>query len=136
MCVQYREGGSYNKYPIDDILVDKYNFDKYRENGIIGNRIVACTFWKYEPDTNCIFMNCPDERLYLPREEHKILKIHVTDDKMFEKCANKLKDKTHLHISVIGANWIPSMMIIVWLSVKLYLWENKYAKGTNTVLHN
>lgn len=81
-------------------------------------------------------MNCPDERLYLPREEHKILKIHVTDDKMFEKCANKLKDKTHLHISVIGANWIPSMMIIVWLSVKLYLWENKYAKGTNTVLHN
>ena len=55
-----------------------------------------------------IFMNCPDERLYLPREEHKILKIHVTDDKMFEKCANKLKDKTHLHISVIGANWIPS----------------------------
>lgn len=28
--------------------------------------------------------------------------------KMFEKCANKLKDKTHLHISVIGANWIPS----------------------------
>lgn len=44
MCVQYREGGSYNKYPIDDILVDKYNFDKYRENGIIGNRIVACTF--------------------------------------------------------------------------------------------
>ncbi len=102
MCVQYREGGSYNKYPIDDILVDKYNFDKYRENGIIGNRIVACTFWKYEPDTNCIFMNCPDEILDLPREEHKILKIHVTDDKMFEKCANKLKDKTHLHISVIG----------------------------------
>ena len=108
MCVQYREGGSYNNYPIDDILVDKYNFDKYRENGIIGNRIVACTFWKYDPNTNCIFMNCPDERLYLPGEEHKILKIHVTDDKMFEKCANKLKDKTHLHISVIGANWIPS----------------------------
>ena len=25
MCVQYREGGSYNNYPIDDILVDKYN---------------------------------------------------------------------------------------------------------------
>lgn len=28
MCLQYRDGGSYNGYLIDDILIDKYNFNK------------------------------------------------------------------------------------------------------------
>ena len=108
MCVQYRDGGYYNDYLIDDILVDKYNYDRYHENGICGNRIVACTFWKYNSDKNCIFMNCPDERLRLPRTEHKCLKIHVKDDEMFKKCRKKLVDISHQRISVIVGNWTPS----------------------------
>ena len=41
MCLQYRDGGSYNGYLIDDILIDKYNFDKYISSGITGNRLIA-----------------------------------------------------------------------------------------------
>ena len=106
MCLQYRDGGTYNGFLIDDILVDQYDFQQYSESGIIGNHIVACTFWKYDPSSNSIFMNCPDEQL--PKGQHRVLKVHVENDKMFKKCVNKLYDKSHLHISVIAANWFES----------------------------
>jgi hypothetical protein len=108
MCLQYRDGGSYNGYLIDDILIDKYNFDKYISSGITGNRLIACTFWKYDTNTHCIFMNCPDELLHLPMGQHQVLKIYVEDNNMFLKCAHKLADRTHSHISVIAANWTNS----------------------------
>lgn len=53
-------------------------------------------------------MNCPDNLLTMPKEQHKILKIYVKNTEMFEKCATKLKDKTHSKISVIAANWTNS----------------------------
>jgi hypothetical protein len=108
MCLQYRDGGSYNGYLIDDILIDKYNFDKYFSIGITGNYIIACTFWKYDSNEQCIYMNCPDDLLTIPKEQHKTLKIYVKNTEMFEKCATKLKDKTHSKISVIAANWTNS----------------------------
>ncbi len=105
MCIQYRDGKTYNGYPIEDILVDKYNFEQYLKHGIVGNRVVSCTFWKYASDTNHIFMNCPDELLHLDRKKHQHLKIYVHDDEMFKKCVHKLYDKTHSKLSVIVANW-------------------------------
>ncbi|CUP70451.1 Uncharacterised protein [Lachnospira pectinoschiza] len=101
MCIQYRNYGTYNNYNIDDILIDKYNFSSHNEAEIIGNHIIACTFWKYDDEHNNIFMNCPDDF----SSNHKILKIHISNNKMFNKCVNKLKDKTHSKISVIAANW-------------------------------
>ena len=57
MCIQYRNYGTYNNYNIDDILIDKYNFSSHNEAEIIGNHIIACTFWKYDDEHNNIFMN-------------------------------------------------------------------------------
>lgn len=108
MCLQYRDGGSYNGYLIDDILIDKYNFNKYISVGIAGNYLIACTFWKYNSNEQCIYMNCPDNLLTIPKDQHKILKIYVKNTEMFKKCATKLKDKTHSKISVIAANWTNS----------------------------
>ncbi len=108
MCLQYRDGGSYNGYNIDDILIDKYNFEKFITSGIQGNRIIACTFWKYDTTSHCIYMNCPDELVSISNYKHKVLKIYVADNDMFSKCAYKLADKTHTKISVIAANWKPS----------------------------
>lgn len=108
MCVQYRDGGTYNGYRIDDILVDKYNFRSYQEDGIVGNRIVACTFWKYDSGTQCIYMNCPDELLGVSKEQHQSLKLHIANKEMFQKCVKKLLDPSHSKISVIGSRWTAS----------------------------
>lgn len=107
MCLQYRDDGSYNGYPIDEILIDKYDFNKYIASGITGNRIISCTFFRYDSNMQCIYMNCPDE-LFFSKAQHQLLKIHVPDQQMFNKCLNKLIDKTHSKLSVIAGNWVSS----------------------------
>lgn len=129
MCLQYRDGGSYNGYLIDDILIDKYNFNKYISIGITGNHLIACTFWKYISNEQCIYMNCPDNLLTIPKEQHKILKIYVKNTKMFEKCAKKLKDKTHSKISVIAANWTNSSDSMCLAECKLVSVGKQICKG-------
>lgn len=98
MCLQYR-GKKYNGYDIDDILVDKYNYDRY-SSGIEGYRIVSCTFYKFDPDPKIqtITMNYP----FVGKAR---VKIHINDKKTFDVCVKKLKDSTHKNSVVIAGKW-------------------------------
>lgn len=100
MCLQFRQKGTYNGCSIDDILVDEENYTRY-QSGLIGNRIVCCTYYKYDPNENTITMNYP----YIGKSH---IRIHVNNEKMFKKCLHKLYDKTHKNIVVIGGCWTKS----------------------------
>lgn len=47
MCLQYRDGGSYNGYLIDDILIDKYNKTHSKISVIAVN-------WTNSSDSTCL----------------------------------------------------------------------------------
>lgn len=97
MCIQYREKGKYNGYNIDDILVDEKNYERY-SLGIEGNRIVCCTYYKYDEEKQTITMNYPNIG-----KSH--IRIHVPNDSMFKKSLKKLIDLTHQNVVVIGGCW-------------------------------
>ncbi len=129
MCIQFRDGGSYNGYEIDKILIDKMNFHNYIASGIHGNFIIACTFWKYDKSTKIIYMNCPDDLIDLPQWNHKIFKVHVNNVEMFNKCVKKLTDKTHLHISIIAGHWISSSDNECFAECEIYSVGKQICKG-------
>lgn len=111
MCLQFRPKGTYNGYNIEDILVDKNNYTRYRM-GIEGNRIVCCTFFKYDLNKQTITMNYP----YVGKSH---IRIHVADELMFKKCLNKLIDKTHNNTVVIGGHWTKSTDIDILAECEL-----------------
>lgn len=100
MCVQYRDGGSYNGFDINDMLIDRFNPSPYPQ--ITGNWIIATTFRKYDNAAHSIYMDNPNGR------HNELIKIHVSDNKMFIKCRQKIYDPTHNNIFVIAGNWSPS----------------------------
>jgi len=103
MCIQYRAKGYYNNYKIDDILVDDYNFNQYKDN-ICGERIVCCTFYQYDKTNSTISMNYLSDYQNKNFENAKHIKLIVKNN-MFEKCLNKLFDLTHENIVVVAGNW-------------------------------
>lgn len=103
MCVQYRAGGSYNKYSINDILIDRYNY--HPKMIVQGKRMIACTFQRYDSNEQTVYMNAPDNCINASQEKHKLLKIHVPNNEMYRKCRDKLYDDTHSKVSVVAADW-------------------------------
>lgn len=99
MCLQYKNA-TYNNYCIDDILVDKYNYSRYK-SGIVGRKIVSCTFYKYNKKSQSIIMNYP---LY-DKQRSSLVKLNVKDSKLFQKCIKKLIDSTHRNTIIVGGNW-------------------------------
>lgn len=100
MCVSKNKTDTYNGILIDDLFADKENFERYR-NGLIGNKIVECSYWTKVYNKSALLFNYPTDFT----QPHIILRVNFSDEDMCWKYFNKFKGCHHTEPIAIAGEW-------------------------------
>lgn len=99
MCKNIDINDTYNEIEIWQMLVDSRSIHMY-ENGILGYKIIECSYYCYNSENNTILVKCPD------RNNNKyILGLHFSNCELFRKTLNKIFDKDSNRHIIIGGNF-------------------------------
>ena len=97
MCRKY---AVYNGIRTNQILADERNFTENR-NGILGKKIVQCTYYhKIKNEFSCI-MNYPS----FPYPSGKYIRIDFEKSKLFWEFYNKVKTSNHKELILVLGDW-------------------------------
>ena len=99
MCVNTPPDEMYNGVYIHDIIAGEDTKQHY-SNGIVGPRIVECTFYQFKKSQKVILMNFPFHR---PWWRH--IELWFNDEALFDYAISYLTDTTHSDISVIAGDF-------------------------------
>lgn len=103
MCLHRGKSSSYNSTPIDDILVDGDNYDRYK-NGIRGYRVVEVSYFKKVYQEHAFLFNCPADNKGLDSWVKVVFPPDL--DKLFWQQYRKCQsDSSHSEILYIAGKW-------------------------------
>ena len=108
MCRKYE---TYNGYCTDNILADERNFSRYKD-GIVGNKIVQCTFFHKIKDKFAYCMNYPS----FPYQDGKYIRINFRDEELFWYFYRKFKGTNHKELIIILGDWRFSEVTVEYIA--------------------
>lgn len=97
-CIYYRDTGEYNRYRIDDILVD--GFSPLSVLPLRGRRIIVCTFIRYDSDNETVRV-----KTMIQGNSHYI-DLYSTDGKTYRQLRKKLyNNNKENNYFVVAGEW-------------------------------
>lgn len=103
MCLNRRKKGAYNGVPIDDILADEDNYERYRA-GIRGYKVVEVSFYKKVYNECALLFNYPADNRGKSSWVKVVFPPEMADFfwQQYRKCKS---DKSHSEVLYIAGDW-------------------------------
>lgn len=105
LCLSLGKKGLYNGYPIDDILADNENFDRY-SGKIEGYKLVETSYYKKVYNELSFLMNYPSNNMNPPFRNHWVkITFHSSLKNFYWDTYKKLKQSSHLEPIIVAGLW-------------------------------